>query len=189
LVVTPRPQATRVEDTLETGNRLSAKYPLVTGAAVLERREVSELPAPWLLALLMVLPPGLCLAWWGLWRHYYPDTARVVTLRRSRAARLALKALRAARPTGDGDETAARSADVVAGYLRQRLDFTAAEPTPFEISVRLEQAGVSPALAGQFADFFRTCDAARFAPGSLDGQENLGGQAAALVRQLEAELC
>jgi hypothetical protein len=189
LVVTPRPRATRVEEPLETGNRLGNKYPLITGAAVLERREVAELPAPWLLALLVVLPPGLCLAWWGLWRHYYPDTARAVTLRRSRAARLALKALRAVRPAGDGDETAARSADVVAGYLRQRLDFTAAEPTPFEISVRLEQAGVSSALAGRFGDFFRTCDAARFAPGSLDPQVNLKGQAAALVRQLEAELC
>jgi hypothetical protein len=87
------------------------------------------------------------------------------------------------------EEAGTAVATAVGRYLRQRLDLPAAELTPYEVTVSLQQAGVATALAEQIADLFHACDAVRFAPASLPAGQNLAGQASRLIRQLEAEPC
>lgn len=62
-------------------------------------------------------------------------------------------------------------AAITARYLRQRFDLPAAEPTPAEVAGHLR--GALPGgekLAEQAADFFRACDAARFAPAGIESR-------------------
>jgi hypothetical protein len=189
ITVKPRPAVTRIKDFSDAGGRIDRKYPLVTGEAVLAHEEAPDLPGPWFLAFLFAAPPFLCWAWYDAWRRLYPDAARVAGRRRSRAARRALKSLRGIGKGRPGDEAGARAAGVAAEYLRQRLDLASAEPTPGEALACLEQSGISTRLAGEFAAFFRGCDAARFAPEPFSARPDLAAEASRLVRALEAELC
>src|SRR5262249_34493135 len=98
------------------------------------------------------------------------------------------RAVPALRPVA-GEAAGERTASVLAGYLRQRLELRGAEPTPAEVAVHLGRAGVSPGVTGRVAAFFRTCDAARFAPSPPHETAALAADARALVHALEAELC
>jgi hypothetical protein len=164
---------------------------LVEGPAVLQRDDVLTLPGPWTLVLwalaALLAPPLVCLAVYRVWRHYYPDAARLARLRRSRAADHALMALRTAGKSGAGDGTG-RTAGVLSHYLRERLDLPAAEPTPVEVAHHLERSGVSAALAEKIVAFFHTCDISRFAPVAAAGSDDLPAAATQLILALEAEL-
>lgn len=185
LEVTPRPQAelpvpavTRVPQAPERF------YDLATGAAVLRRGGHGEgfnLP---LLAALVLGPPLGCVAWYVVWWRLSPDADGLARRHRSRAAQQVLTALRALGKDAAGERTAA----LVAGYLRQRLELRAVEPTPVEVAEHLGRAGVSAAVAECVAGFFRACDAARFTP-TGSGKAALTVDAAAVVNTLEAELC
>jgi hypothetical protein len=137
---------------------------------------------------LLAGPPLLCLSWYLGWRSWYPDMARLVGRRRSRACRLALKSLRGLTRKLAPKETAVRVTAIVSKYLQERLDLAAAEPTPADVSALLQSGGVASSLALQFAGLLRICDAVRFAP-QPPSSEKLAVEAARLIRELEAEPC
>lgn len=189
LTVRPRSvvRPEEVQGALPTSEAPEAVWQLVEGAPVLER------PAAWtpgqLLALGtpgLLLPPAACLAWFITWRRLYPDAARQARQRRSRAARLALKALQSA---GREDDPARRTAAVVADYLRQRHDLPMTEPTPAEVGACLRQMGCPSELVAEAGEFFRTCDAARFAGEAALPAEKVTEAAARLILDLEAASC
>jgi len=160
-------------------------FTLAVGDPIL-RRWAAWTPPGLLTAVLLLAAPLLCLAWFFGRRRLYPDAARVARQRRSLAARRALAALRGAKRLPPVQQ-AARSAAVVADYLRARFDAPAEEPTPVEAADCLSRAGRSPALAERAAGFFRACDAVRFAPDGPAVRADLTGEAAAFILAVEAE--
>jgi hypothetical protein len=189
LKVKPRPAVNRVKDFVETSARIAENYPLATGEAVLKQEADDTLPALPFVLLLLAVPPLGCVAWYQAWKRLYPDAARQVVRRRSRAARMALKALRALARDPNPADLGAPVAAVLADYLHQRLDLPAAEPTPAETTAHLAKAGVPPAFVARFAALFQECDAARFSPITYADTQDLAGEAAQLIRDLEAEPC
>jgi hypothetical protein len=189
LHVKPRPQASHIKRWQESTAAAGQEFKLIRGVSVLMRDAPDDLPGPGVIALLAILPPLGCLVWCQLWRRWYPDAARAASLRRSRASRQALKALRNLSRAAAPAELGARAAAVLGRYLRQRLDVPAEELTPFEVSAHLRQAGVSEAVAGRFADLWDACDAARFAPDFTLTRNKLVDRATHLISELEAEPC
>jgi hypothetical protein len=166
----------------------ASAYQLATGPELLAQRTPWRLPGPAWLALLLAAPPLLCAAWYTAWRRLNPDVARRAMQRRSRAARLALEALRGARRL-PAEQQAVRAAATVAGYLRERLDLTVAEPTPAEVAGYLKGRGLSAGLTEQAAHFFELCDAARFLPAPEVAGTDLAEAASQVVLAVEAETC
>jgi hypothetical protein len=152
-------------------------------ARVVARGTAGTLPGVPVLVVLMLIPPLGCLVWYFAWRRVYPDAARRVQQRRSRAAALALKQLEHL-PRGSGEERAAHVAAAVTAYLQQRLDLPTAEPTPAEAAGYLRTAGCPDSLSARAGQFFRTCDAARFYP--LADAADLPRSAEQLILDLEA---
>ncbi len=189
LTVRPRSAEAPMIDPVENGGVIDRRYPLVTGDAVLAVQTSDRLPRPWILVLLFLAPPAVCLAWYQAWRRQHPDAARLMGRRRSKAGREALKALRTSGPSRDPEAVGARVAGALARYLHHRLDLATAEPTPVEAQLALEQADVSAKLAEKAAELLRRCDVARFTPGLLAPDEDLAAEAVSLVRELEAEPC
>ncbi len=188
LKVRPRPAvgAGAVEGRQDVFNADDPIYHLAEGPDVLRRDDYAGLPSPFVLALLLGLPPAACLGWLLLWRRWYPDEAEQARRRRSRAARLALRALRGV-PEESHQTTGQRAAVIVAGYLRQRLDLQTTEPTPMETTAFLQRAGCSGPVAVQAAEFLRLCDAARFAPHPPGKGNEVLPAARQLILALEAE--
>jgi hypothetical protein len=142
---------------------------------------------PFLLLILLV-PPAVCIAWYALWSHLYPDAARKARQRRSRAAQKALSALQSMN-TRAPEARATRSVLILTDYLRHRLDLKTAEPTPVEVACHLQASGFSADLAGKTAEFFRACDATRFTPHHAAGTDDVAVMASSLILSLEAESC
>jgi hypothetical protein len=142
------------------------------------------LSSPAVLAVLLLLPPLGCAAWYAAWRRLRPDAARLARLHRSRAAQAALKRLHAL-----GADGGAESGAVVADYLRQRLDLTPEEPTPAEALAQLRRAHISPPVAARVGEFFRAWDALRFAPGNARDGRQVVAEAENVILALEAESC
>jgi hypothetical protein len=162
-------------------------YAFVEGESVLRRQQAPALPGPVSLTLLALAPPLGCLAWCIVWRRMYPDASRKAQQRRSRAARAALKQLRAVAHASPGEQ-AEQACATVANYLRERYAFPAAEPTPVEVAAHLQRAALSTPLVEQAAQFFQDCDAMRFRPSPNPNW--LASQAAvALILGLEAMPC
>jgi hypothetical protein len=158
---------------------------LAPASEVLERPSTPFVPGPALFVLLLVLPVVGCLAWFLAWQRLHPDAARQARQRRSRAAQVALQALRDIE--GDGRERAARAAAVVAGYLHQRFDLHAQAPGPDEVDAFLDRLNPAPELRTRLVEFFRTCDALRFAPTPPAAPADLAGVAGELILAVEAE--
>jgi len=161
-------------------------YAFAEGPGVLRQDRVFFLPGPFALAALLVLPivPGL--AWYVVWRYRFPDEARLRQMKRSRAARQALKTLQRLDKAQPKDE-APQAAAAVLGYIRTQLDFAPAEPTPAEVAAFLKNAGSSVELTLKTRQFLEDCEAARFAPGLHPLQNGWSGSAIRLVLGLEAE--
>jgi hypothetical protein len=178
---------------LSVRNREAVAVPLhapewafrLTQGDLTERRGSWSPPGPLMLTVLLLVPPLLGWCWYLIWRRLYPDAARIALQRRSLSARRALEIIARARGLPP-----ARRADTVAGavavYLRERLDFPAAEPTPAEARDHLARLSCSAALAVEADQFFRASDAARFQPAAA-GADSLGDAAERLVLALEAE--
>lgn len=161
-------------------------FRIATGSEVLER-QTPWTPPGWPMILTLSLTPPLgCLVWYLVWRRMYPDAARLASQRRSRAARLALNALYAAR-RHVVVARAARMAGIVAGYLQQRLDFQIAEPTPHEVAELCGQNHFSAALTERAVRFFELCDTLRFLPAPAAPSADLYDAAVRLVLAIEAE--
>jgi hypothetical protein len=161
-------------------------YTLAPVRAVLGQQSPWAPPGPLGLAGLLLAPPLGCAAWYLVWRRLYPDAARAARQRRSRAAKLALKALRFA-PRGPADRSAVATASIVADYLHQRLDLAVREPTPIETATYLRRVGLPPALAEQGERFFQGCDAARFRPAPSADGSSLKEVAVQFILAVEAE--
>jgi hypothetical protein len=163
-------------------------YQIDDGQKVLRREEPVGPPNTWLLVLLAVGPPVCGLCWYGMWRRRYPDAARLAHQRRSRAAQQAVEAL-TRKGTNQFKTEALEVEEVLAVYLRQRMDFSARQPTPGEVARHLEEKGFSSELSARVADLFRACDAARFAPKSSTGPDNFRETAVRIISSLESEPC
>ena len=136
----------------------------------------------WLWLSIALDGPLVALAWYAAWRRIYPNAAHLALMRRTRAARRAADAIQ--RASHAPDPPAAIAAAVL-GYLRARFPLTSAATTPGEIGAALIVLGLSTDECNTVAEFFRTSDAARFAPTRDDGA-SLANNAASLVAQLEA---
>jgi hypothetical protein len=163
-------------------------FTLVTGPGLLRHQSLWRPPGFLGTGLLLLAPPLGCTVWYLWWRRHYPDAARRAQQRRSRAARQALPLLEGARRLPPVVR-AERVASVLAEYLRQRLDMTAAEPTPAESATLLSQRGCSQDLAQRAARLFKGCDAARFRPSSAGEATNLAEVAIDFLLAVEDELC
>ncbi len=161
---------------------------ITEGPAVLRHDSPPTAPGPALFALVLLTPLVLCACWYLTWQWLCPEAARVAHQRRSRAARDALHRLRRA-GRAERDLMAQQTAAVLADYLRQRFDVPAAEPTPAEVADHLARAGVADETAARMADFFRSCDAARFAAMIPPDSEDLVQRARDLILTLEAAPC
>lgn len=177
---------TRTEPTIEAAvSAPEAFFDLAEGPEVLGRQAVYQLPGLPFLALVGLAPLGLCAAWYLAWRVLYPDAARRVQIQQSRAARQALQALRNGAQGSDGG----RVAGVAAEFLRQRLGLHSAEPTPGEVEGFLRKSGASAELSVKYAQFFRDCYAARYAPANLaPPPAELAGSLTRFIHALESEL-
>src|SRR5262249_17364622 len=158
-----------------------AVYDIVTGATVLEPAATSWLLQPWVLGLLLLLPPAACVLWYAYWRRHLPDAVRELKQRRHRAAELTLRELQS------GDPAPHRLATVLTEYLRRRIDLVGAEPTPREVDEHLRRAGVSKAGRARVRDVLQRCDAARF--GGESASPALVELSVAAVQAMEGEPC
>src|SRR5262245_8650238 len=138
LTVRPRTgvQPADIQGANETIQAPDSLFQVVEGAAVLRHEEPFALPGSFTLALVLLGVPALCAGGYALWRHRYPDAARRVRQRQSRAARQALQALESAR-RHEPETHPIRTAAILTDYLQQRWDLAAGEPTPREVADHL----------------------------------------------------
>jgi hypothetical protein len=163
-------------------------YQIITGPAVLAHQEPAIFPDAWLFVLLAAAPPALSIGWYLAWRRRNPTQARLIRLRKSRAARRALRVIQGVNNC-EPKEDAGKVADALAAYLEERLELNAAQPAPGDISAHLLVRGISTDLASRTANLFRECDAVRFSPPRQQGMElnRLRAEAAELVLALESQ--
>jgi hypothetical protein len=154
-------------------------FAIARGPQVLQKPSLAEGIASWVVVGL--LGPLVAVSWYWAWRRVYPDAARQATMRRSRAARRALEALRRAHRA---DDPAAAIAAAVLAYLHSRFPFPPGAATPGEIEAALVELNVPGEDCVRIALFFRNCDAARFAP-TAEAAASLGAEAEALIHHLE----
>ena len=148
------------------------------------------LPNGWLLCLLALAPLALSVSWYLAWKRRNPTQARLIRLRKSRAGRQALLALRAgSSPIGESKEEANGVANVLANYLQERLDSNAVQPTPPDIATHLTNKGLAADLADRTAELFRACHTVRFSPPRQQGISlpALRAEAAELIVALESQ--
>lgn len=153
-------------------------FAVATGVQVSERE--SFRPGVWSWIAAFALGPIAAIGWFIVWRIAYPDAARLARLRRSRAARRALDAIRRA---GRSADPAGAIAGAVLGYLRSRFVLPIGAETPSEIEAALTVERVP--IAADAAAFFRKADAVRFAQLS-DTPVSFADDAASLIGRLEA---
>jgi hypothetical protein len=128
----------------------------------------------------VAVPPLVCAIWFVLWRRANPDAARRASIRRSRAAAVALRSLRPS--IGD---PAPRVAGALLGYLQDRAGLHPTATTPAEVAKHLLANGCPPALAEAVVCLLRRCDEARFAPWGA-GAPVLADDAERLILEWEA---
>ncbi len=155
-------------------------FAVATGPRVLESRPFVPSIRTWV--AFAFGGPLLAVGWYVAWRRVYPDAARLARMRRTRAARRAIDSIR--RSDRAVDPPGAIAAAVL-GYLRARFPLPYSAVTPPEIGAALAELGMTDEECDTVADFFRACDAARFA-GPDDNDAALASAAEALVVRLEA---
>jgi hypothetical protein len=191
-----RPFMTRYTDFLEI--KVTAKQGVITdvkgpdwlfawnGGPLLSTQAPPTLPHPLVLVGLTALPVIGCVVWYRVWTRLYPDAARQVTLRRSRAARRALADLsRLHSPLNR--ESAAVASHLLTRYLRERLDQLQAEPTPREVVEHLTRLRLPPERIEAVRTLMEQLDAHRF--GTPVGDADLVADLRTLILALEDEPC
>ncbi len=154
-------------------------FQLATGPDVL-RTPLPPAPAAWL--WLALLGPVAGLAWYVFRLRLYPDAAALAHQRRSRAARVALRAIAKAEHAPD---PAAALADAVRVYLGSRFPLPPHAVTPGEVGEALTAAHAPVSLTADAVRFLERCDAARFAPAG-DGGPSPADTARSLIAAWEA---
>jgi hypothetical protein len=138
-------------------------------------------PCRWAWGAAALFGPLVAAGWFLLWRRVYPDARRLAQLRRSRAARRAVSAVR---KSGRAPDPPAAVAAALLGYLRARYPLPESAVTPSEVAAALVEAKVPADAAERTAGVFRGCDRARFAPPG-DGGVALAAEAEAAIARLE----
>jgi hypothetical protein len=162
---------------------------LATGKEVLRRDAAPEPPDAWLFAALVFVPPAGCWLWYAAWRRRYPDAGQHARIRRSLSAGKALRALHKLRRDGSSADHAAKVAAVVTGYLTDLLHLAISDLTPSEAALSLIRADVPAETVARVAEFFRACDAVRFAPPGQKNVTHLSEDAEKIITALEVETC
>jgi hypothetical protein len=140
-------------------------------------------PSPFILAAFLAVPPLFCLAWYRVWRHLYPNAAQQRQRRHSRAARRAFALLE--KPGVDNYRTRAAALD----FLRDRLDLSEGEPTPYEVTNHLKRLGLAKTLIADWDTFLKSCDLLRFAPPFTTTEKSLHAEAIRLIHAVEGDPC
>jgi hypothetical protein len=138
-------------------------------------------PCRWAWGAAALFGPLVATGWFLLWRRIYPDARRLAQLRRSRAARRAVDAIR---KSGRAADPPAAIAAALLAYLRARYPLPESAVTPSEVAAALVEARVPFDATEQVADVFRGCDRARFAPPGDSGAA-LAAEAEAAITRLE----
>jgi hypothetical protein len=176
-VTPPKPKAAPPAIPLAEPEHLFA---VVNGPRVLDRQPFS--PTVWTWIAFALIGPLVAVGWFLGWRQVFPDATRLARMRRTRAAKRAIDAIH--RSDAAVDPHGAIAAAVL-GYLRARFPFAPSAVTPHEIGAALAELGMHATETDAVTDFFRACDAARFArPGGYEAA--LAADAEALVLRLEA---
>jgi hypothetical protein len=128
-------------------------------ASIYPNPDASKAGRRLLTGLALFTPPLLCVIWYVAWRRRNPDAARLASLRRSRAAALALRSLRAT--AGD---TARHVSETIREYLHGRAGLPPTATTPAEISTYLRATGYVADRTAAVENLLCRCDYARFAP-------------------------
>jgi hypothetical protein len=185
LTVLPRPQLSprEVQGDARSRKLPPTVYEFAEGRPLLTPKQAFVFPGPLVLVALVLIPPLVCVGGILVWCRIYPDAKRS-RRQNSRAARQALAVL--GRLHNDAD-SARMAAIIVTAYLRQRVDMPPVAPAPDEIAARLQESGFAPKVAAQGADFFRACDAVRFAGNGEAGSRDLVAAARNLIQSLEGE--
>lgn len=169
-----RPSATRPNTPGETPARLS---PIGDADELLQIARTW--PNPWILALLVVVPP---LMWAGLlvarWRVLRFNLGR----RAGGLSAMAGRALGLVRRARQPEELAA----IFTEFVRKRFPGQLAEPTCEELAESLARAGVPPAGVDQAVAWWRACSAARFGSPDAVPWEELKTNAALMIQRLDA---
>jgi hypothetical protein len=180
ITVTPRPPPAVPED-LTVRTAPASFYELPDAALILTPGPDRPTVPLWLLLVVLLAPPLLTFAGVFCWRSRVGNGCNRSRPERSAVARRALIAL------------AAKNGDPVWGilsdYLRDRIGFPSAEPTPGEVRRLLRKRGVSRPAAEKFAAFLGTCDGARFAAPGAASPIALHEEAGRQIQALEDDLC
>ena len=171
LVVLPRTTSSDAAMALEAPEFL---FQISTGRGLGSRGSSSD----WIwYVVTWLVPPGLCLAWYGYWRWRNPGAAKLARLRRHRAVRQVLDALA---KHSDAESIAA----AVRNYLVHRLDLPWSAQTTSEIAAALEQLPLANVQQTAIREFFLSSDAARFGPPKT-AADDLRSLARGLVLSIE----
>lgn len=181
--VTPPPEPTPAKLGLKVVVVPDRFYHLRSVEDVLRDDTPLSRPGPGVLLALVAGPPLACWLWYARWRRCHPNAAESTQRRRSRAARLALASL--ADQPGNVERTRAAAVD----FLRQRLELTAAEPTPVEVARHLKRLGFATSVVSGWANLLHACDHVRFTSSPSAPGTDLATEAVRLIRELEADPC
>jgi hypothetical protein len=157
-------------------------YRINTGPKVIQS-ETNALPDTWLIIFLVIVPPALSLVWFVWWSRQYPNAVRRGRLRKSKAARVALRALESINGVGSQEE-ARQVAEVFSDYLKHRFNGSAPSlpkgphPTGTEV--------FDPDLCRGITDLLGACEGVRYAPPPIPNGESLSKKAIGLILNLES---
>jgi len=141
--------------------------PNYVDAARVLASESFTLTAPWLAALLV--PPVGCLLTSAAARHRARLRSEAGYARRRRARATADSTLQVALRNGSPGDQMHTLAAALTGYLADRFNLPPGECTPGDLRAVLEERGYDRALISEVVALLERCDAARYAPRTLEG--------------------
>jgi hypothetical protein len=157
-------------------------YKMVPTSDIMKRPTSDEIRFGGLIAA-VVVPLFIFEVWFLIWRRMRPSAAKLAQIRRTRAVRAALDALKIL----DGVPAPAladRSAEIVRTYTEDRFGLAAKTMTPEEIAAEFTRMGMPPSKVDRTKAFFQLCDAVRFGPPE-NQRQSLSAAAERLVLTLE----
>jgi hypothetical protein len=151
--------------------------------SITESRDVLTRSGPFIVlsgpswALLLILPPVVCVAGVFAWRRLFPHEAEQARQYRLASASRAVAQLQAGKVA---------ASVIVSGYLSDRFDFAVEDPTPAEVFSFLKRRGFALVRCAQAQAFFQACDAARYTAAAAPVPRD---EAVRLIQALEADPC
>jgi hypothetical protein len=143
----------------------------------------SWLSERWSWFAIILTPPILVIGGLVVWQWRYPDEARLARLRRNRAARQALDAMRRARSLPRSEQPIVLVQEMKI-YLCERFGISSRAGTPAEMEQALTEVGLPVTHQSSIGDFFRQCETSRFAPAASN--DRLAEVGESLIVQLES---